>query len=110
MLDLATEMEDSRIFEIILNPVTFSFALRSLSFNNAMDFIEDNIISNPIISHALKLTLLDSTYMLPYAFIGAILHLCSNDSFTDDEVLNMKESEYIEVEKLYNKMTSFDLL
>jgi hypothetical protein len=52
-----------------------------------MDFIEDNIISNGFIPDNLKLNLLNSDEMLPYAFVGAFLHISSNYETEDEENL-----------------------
>lgn len=76
-----------------------------------MDFIEDYIISNSFIPYEMKIELLKSDYMLPYSFMGALLHLCSaEDSIEEEEEFPVNEEAYREVKALYDRLTSFDVI
>ena len=111
MLALANDIQDLKIYEILLNPATFGFILRDLNFYHAMDFIEDYLINNSFIPHEMKVELLNSDYMVPYSFIGALLHLCSaDDSIEEEEEFPLDEEAFKEVKDLYNRLTSFDVV
>lgn len=50
--------------------------MRNLNeMGEAMDFIEYHVINNPAIDQELKLKLIHSQEMVPYAFLGALSHL-----------------------------------
>lgn len=56
-----------------------------------MDFIEDHIISNGFISDDLKLSLLNSDYMIAYSFVGAFLHISAlHETECDEEDIDIQ--------------------
>ena len=73
MLLLGNDLYEFEILDILLNPKTFARVIQSVSFTQAMDFIEDNIINNGFILDDLKMNLLNSPEMVAYAFVGAFL-------------------------------------
>ena len=93
--------------------------MRSLTFDLAMDFIEDHIINNSLIPEDLKLRLLYSSDMAPYSFLGALYHLAfasaSDIAPSEDNQFDKEEEEAeedIEVEELldiYHKLTQSDV-
>ena len=77
MLLLANDLNEDEVFEILLEPKPFSECLKSLSFVDAMDFIEDHVINNRFVKEDLKLKLLGASEMAPYSYIGALFHFAS---------------------------------
>lgn len=64
------------LFSTLLEPRPFATIMHSLpQMCDAMDFIEDHVVRNTVINHQLKLRLLYSHEMAPYAFLGSLSHL-----------------------------------
>lgn len=50
MLLLANDIQDAHILDILLDPKPFAKVMSTLDFNQAMDFIEDHVINNNVIT------------------------------------------------------------
>ena len=98
MLVLANDLQEPLVFDILLSPNPFATALSSLSFVEAMDFIDDHIVRNGFISMQQKLKLIYSQEMAPYSFIGALLHfsLFSSEDSIAESSADKDESALIE--------------
>lgn len=77
MLLLANDLQELEMIDILLEPKPFSNVLSPLPFPMAMDFIEDHIINNNVISEEQKLKLLNSEELMVYSFVGAFIHYSS---------------------------------
>jgi len=60
-----------------LEPAPFAKAIKQgfSDMSEAMDFIQDLVISRANIDDSLKLRLIHSPEMAPYAFLGALSHI-----------------------------------
>lgn len=77
MLLLANDLNEDEVFEILLKPKPFAECLLTLTFVDAMDFIEDHVINNRFVKEDMKLALLGAPEMAPYSYIGALFHFAS---------------------------------
>ena len=71
---LANDIFEAELFDILFNPNVLSTILNSMNFGLAMDLLEDLVINNSFVPDDIKYLLLESDELLPYAFVGAILH------------------------------------
>ncbi|CDW84657.1 UNKNOWN [Stylonychia lemnae] len=103
MLLLANDLNENEVFEILLQPKPFSECLKTLSFVDAMDFIEDHVVNNRCVKEELKLKLLYASEMAPYSFIGALFHFTSVlEDAQDQEDITQNNQSFLNIEKQEN--------
>ncbi len=110
MLLLGNDLYENELMETLLSPKPFSNVMYSISFHQAMDFIEDHIINNGFINDELKMSLLNCDQMIAYSFVGAFLHYTGITETQCDEEDAPDNIDLGEILSLYDRMTAKDVL
>lgn len=73
-LNTATLVNNEQIMRVLLLGNGFGRLLRSLEFENAMDLLEDYVMSDKArLSENLQMEVFSSSALVPYNFIGTLL-------------------------------------